>query len=225
MIRQMLKKSFAAFGRRPFYMIGIRLLTPLLAALALFGFFFLPVAAVCVIWLLEAGLYILFLNAYSEEHVELSQLFQAFRNWKTAKRILCGLGWQALHIFLWMLIPVVGWIFAIIKVYSYRLTLYILVTEPEIEAKQAIYVSENRTFGYRGIMFGVDVLAFTCPAVVVFLFGLLVNIHPLFSILVSVLALFFVLVVPPLYLLVHAGFATELSAPREEVPPQIPADF
>ena len=40
----------------------------------------------------------------------------------TIKRVLCGMGWMMLWIFLWSLIPIVGIVFGIIRTYEYRPT-------------------------------------------------------------------------------------------------------
>ena len=35
-----------------------------------------------------------------------SDLFDCFRDWQTIKRVLAGMGWMILWIFLWSLIPI-----------------------------------------------------------------------------------------------------------------------
>ena len=61
--------------------------------------------------------------------------------------------------FLWSLIPVVGIVFGVIRAYEYRFTPYILMTRDDVKPTEAIKVSKAETMGYKGKMFGADMLA------------------------------------------------------------------
>ena len=100
----------------------------------------------------------IYLSGYRGENVQVVQLFSCFKDWQTAKRVILGMGWMALWIFLWALIPIVGPIFAIIRSYQYRLTPYILITEPEVSITDAIKESTKRTEGYKLKMWLAEVL-------------------------------------------------------------------
>ena len=73
--------------------------------------------------------------------------------------MLGGLAWMYLWIFLWSLIPVVGIVFGVIRAYEYRFTPYILMTRDDVKPTEAIKVSKAETMGYKGKMFGADMLA------------------------------------------------------------------
>ena len=108
--------------------------------------------------------------------------------------MLCGMGWMMLWLFLWSLIPIVGWIFAIIRAYAWRLTPYILVQEPDVAPTQAIKVSAQRTRGFKGKMFWADVLPFVAlcvVSIVLTLLGLIPYIGVLFKIILVIVAIIF----------------------------------
>ncbi len=82
--------------------------------------------------------------------IAVTQLFDTFKDWKTVKkRVLCGMGWAGLWIFLWSLIPVAGIVFGIIRTYEYRLTPYILA-EPDMPITEAIKVGRENARRLQG---------------------------------------------------------------------------
>ena len=132
------------------------------------------------------------------------QIFDCFKDWKTIKRVLCGMGWQALWIFLWALIPIVGPIFAIIRSYEYRLTPYILVQEPDIAP----------TEGFKGSMFLADFLfaiAYSVVSLVLLLFGLIPYIGILFGLVGFVVSIAYALLGPLFLGLVQAAYYEEIA--------------
>ena len=78
-------------------------------------------------------------------------------NWQFF-RILGGMAWMQLWIFLWSLIPIVGIVFGIIRMYEYRFVPYILMTRDDVKPADAIKISKQETMGYKGKMFGADIL-------------------------------------------------------------------
>ena len=112
----------------------------------------IPGLALGVSMLMGVSMTMVYLYGYRGQEVQAVQLFACFKDWNTIKRVLCGMAWMALWIFLWSLIPVVGWIFALIRAYEYRLVPYILVTEPEIPVTEAIKVSAERTHGLHTLL-------------------------------------------------------------------------
>ena len=83
---------------------------------------------------LSWGLTVSLLRNHREESVDLENLFDGFRGGRYT-RVFCALFLVNLFTFLWTLLLIVP---GIIKAFSYALTPYILLDEPELTAKQAI---------------------------------------------------------------------------------------
>lgn len=158
MIKTVYKKSFAVLMKKPFKLWGISLLSILLGAIAGVAFGVLPVLSIPVGILLDVAMTMIFLRGYCGEESETTDLFMCFKDWATIKRVLCGMLWMYLWIFIWGLIPIAGPVFAIIRAYEYRFTPYILMTEPEVSPTEAIKLSKQRTEGWKGKMFLADIL-------------------------------------------------------------------
>jgi len=219
------QKAFAVLAKKPIRLWGISLLGTLLGILVtpLFGIA-IPILGICVSTLLSTSMIMVYLHGYRNEEVKAAQLFDCFKDWNTIKRVLCGVAWAGLWTFLWALIPVVGIVFAIIRVYRYRFVPYIMVHEPEVSITDALAVSTERTKGHKGQMFWGDVLPYVAVGVVSLVLGLFASI-PYIGILFGIIQVVFyiaVLLFLPLYLgLVRAAFYEELtnSAPvLEEAP-------
>ena len=54
-----------------------------------------------------------------------------------------GMAWMSLWIFLWSLIPVVGIVFGVIRMYEYRFVPYILMTRDDVKPTDALRVSRE----------------------------------------------------------------------------------
>ena len=206
MIMEVYREAFDVLKKKPFRLWGISLLAGFLGGLvgALLGL--IPLASLAVAELIEVGMVMVYLHGFRGEEVKAVQLFDCCHDWKTVGRVLAGMGWMTLWIFLWALIPIVGIVFAIIKAYSWRLTPYILVQEPEIAPTEAIKVSAQRTQGFKGKMFGADILAVVCLFVVVILFNVLG-----LDVLAGIIYLLGILVLPLFLGLVKAGFYEKIS--------------
>ncbi len=136
------------------------------------------------------------------------------------KRVLGGMAWSTLWNFLWGLIPIVGPIFFIIKSYAYRLTPYILMTEPDVKATDAFKVSEARTYGYKGKMFGADVLVvvlFFAAYLVLGLFSAIPVLGILFTLAGLVLSIGYAALSSLYFGLIQAAFYEEITAPSQAV--------
>lgn len=215
MILTIYKKALAVLLRKPLVLWGISLLCLFLtgAAYALFGI--IPGVALGIGWLLNTSMTLIYLHGYRGREVKVLQLFDCFRDWVTIKRVLCGMGWMTLWIVLWSLIPFVGPIFAIIRVYRYRLTPYILMQEPDVAPTEAIKLSQQRTQGWKGKMFGADILVYVCIWAVSLILTALSQIPYLGVLFGIVLFLFTVvsIVLIPLFLgLIKAAFYEEIKA-------------
>ena len=174
----------------------------------------IPGLALAVGLLMGTSLTMIFLRGYRGEEVHVEQLFACFQNWTVIKRVLLGLGWMLLWIFLWSLIPVVGPIFALIRTYQYRLTPYILVFEPEVPITEAIKISTEKTKGYKLQMWLADfvyVLIFGAAVLVLGLLSAIPVLGVLFVLVLVVLYIAFVALAPLFAGLVQAAFYEEIA--------------
>lgn len=139
-----------------------------------------------------------------------------------------------LWIFLWSLIPVVGIVFGVIRAYEYRFTPYILMTRDDVKPTEAIKVSKAETMGYKGKMFGADMLAtgaWIVGIAVLSLLGAIPYLGVLFKIVRFVFNLAYSLLAPLFFGILSAAFYVEIqnrraAAPQQPsapVPPVIPA--
>ncbi|MBQ7088951.1 MAG: hypothetical protein IJN04_04835 [Clostridia bacterium] len=205
MLMKIYGNAFKVLMKKPLKLWGISLLSIALSGVlgGLCGFA-IPGLAVCVGLLMGTSMTIIYLKGYRGEEVSTPDLFYCFKDWNTIKRVLLGMGWMALWIFIWSLIPIVGPIFAIIRTYEYRLTPYILVFEPEVPITEAIKISSQKTNGYKGQMFLAELL-----------FGLILVVGSIILALIPVLGWIAILVasaLAPLFLgLVQAAFYEEIN--------------
>lgn len=219
-------KAFKALMEKPFRLWGISLLGSLLIVVggSLAGFA-IPAIAIAISMLFTVSLAAIFLKGYHREQVYCHELFETFKDWPTMKRVLAGMGWSYLWIFLWALIPIVGPIFAIIKSYAHGLIPYILVKKPELNAVQARELSIEKTNGHKGQMFLADFVVGVMIVVAMLILGLLCRIPYVGVLFIIILVLFYlcVLVLLPLFRgLVHAAFYEELIG--EEEPAEEPVE-
>lgn len=216
MLKIIYTRALKVLMKKPLALWGISLLNLLLVSLvsALCGV--VPILAIAITLLLNTSMTMVYLHGYREEEVKSVQLFDSFKDWATVKRVLCGMGWMSLWIFLWGLIPVAGPIFAIIRTYEYRLVPYILVTEPDVAPTEAIKISKERTQGYKGKMFLADLLVgvlFGAASLVLGLLGTIPYVGPLFLIVFVLLVIAYVILAPLFLGLVQAAFYEEIKNP------------
>ena len=217
MIMMIYKRALAVLMRKPIKLWGISLLacflTPALTALCGVA---IPGLGLAISLLLSTSMLMVYLHGYRGEDVQVLQLFDCFKDWATVKRVVLGLAWMYLWVALWALIPIAGPIFALIRMYEYRLTPYILITEPDVALTEAIKISKKRTYGYKGKMFGAEILAVLIIAGVFLVLGLLSAI-PVVGILfglITFVAYIAVIALAPLFMgLVQAAFYEEISNP------------
>ena len=222
--------------KRPLRLWGITLLSSVLLVVVHIGFIGIPAVGFCALLLLEASMSMIYLNSYRTGlEPKTSYLLAAFskdRIW----RVLGGMAWMYLWIFLWFLIPVVGFVFAAIRAYEYRFVPYILMTRDDVRPTEAIKVSKAETMGYKGKLFGADLLLEGAYFVVILLLSLLSKIPYVgivFTILRIVLTVVFGVLAPLFLGILHAAFYVDIqnrraagqqpSAPAQPVPPVIPA--
>ena len=217
-------RAFKVLMKKPLKLWGLSLLAILLSTVlgTLCGVA-IPGLALCVGFLISTSMTIIFLRGYRGEEVKTSMLFECFKDWNTIKRVLLGMGWMYLWIFLWSLIPIVGWVFAIIRAYEYRLTPYILVFEPEVPITEAIKISSKKTEGYKLQMWLADFVYAFAFGVVVFILGLLAIIPIigiLFGLILFVLYVAFAALAPLFSGLVQAAFYEEINSANNRFCPE-----
>lgn len=220
LIKTIYSRAISVLMKKPMVLWGISLLYVLLTFLVAIFLGIIPALSMAVTWLLATSMIMIYLHGYRGEKVEVVQLFECFKDWETIKRVVCGMGWMYLWVFLWSLIPVVGIVFAVIRTYQYRFTPYILVMEPEISVTEAIKVSSSRTTGYKGKMFLADFFVGVTFLVVYLVLSVLASI-PYIGILFGIILFLGSLaysILSPLFLgLVQAAFYEEISNPQDTV--------
>lgn len=173
-----LKRVLKIMNDKPFKLWGICLLCLLLNVLSFSLFSGIVGVAIAINVLLNASMAVIFLRAIRGKDFKTFDLFSCFKSWKRIKHVLFGLAWKYLVLLLWALIPVAGIVFAVIKTYQYRFTVYVLMSDSEISITDAMAKSKEMTNGHKGEMFLSDiipVLLFLVALFVVFLFGLLLG--------------------------------------------------
>lgn len=214
MVMAVYKKALNVLARKPFKLWGISLLSIVITLVLSFLFGLTVGIALALNVLISTSMTMVYLHGYRGEDVKVVQLFDCFKDFATIKRVVCGMAWMALWIFLWGLIPIVGIFFVIVKSYAYRLTPYILVHEQNIPLTEAIKVSEKRTMGFKGKMFLADFLAYIFIWAAFFVLGLFVKIPyigVLFAIVIFVLSLCVAAFTPLFFGLVQAAFYVEIE--------------
>lgn len=216
MLKQIYTRAFNVLMKKPLKLWGVVMLGIVLTSLfvSLSGVA-IPAVGLAISMLMGTALTMIFLRGYRGEEATIEQLFVCFRDWKLIKRLLLGLGWAALWIFLWGLIPVVGPIFAMIRMYEYRLTPYILMMEPEVSVTDAIKVSSQRTYGYKLQMWLADFVYMFAILAVYIVLGILAVI-PVIQIVAVLAMMAFSIAVPllvPLFAgLVQAAFYEQITS-------------
>ena len=236
MISNLYQKTFSVLMKRPLRLWGITLLSSVLLVVVHIGFIGIPAVGFCALLLLEASMSMIYLNSYRTGlEPKTSYLLAAFRK-DRIWRVLGGMAWMQLWIFLWSLIPIVGIVFGVIRAYEYAFVPYILMTRDDVRPTEAIKVSKAETMGYKGKLFGADLLLEGVYFVVILLLSLLSMIPYVgivFTILRIVLTVVFGVLAPLFLGILHAAFYVEIqnrraagqqpSTPAQPVPPVIPA--
>lgn len=108
-------------------------------------------AAVCLLTLpIAYGFTVLFLKVFRGGEVNIGSLFDGFQDYG---RILGTVLLQTIYTILWMLLLIVP---GIVKGYSYAMTCYILLDEPELKHNAAIERSMAMMNGYKMKLFLLD---------------------------------------------------------------------
>ena len=220
--RDLIQKALNVLKQKPMRLWGVSLLCQLLTVLAaLFGV--LPIISIPISLVLNAGMAMVFLTGYRVQEVNSDALFAGFHRFF---KVAGGMGWMALWILIWGLIPIVGPVFAIIKMYSYRFVPYIVIQDPSISATEALRLSMKKTEGFKGRMFLADLIVGLCCAGVMLVLGglsLIRYVGPVFMVISALVSIFFALVVPLLMGLISAAGYEEIfvkggAADKQDAP-------
>ena len=160
------KRALGVILKKPIMLWGLSLLSALMTMVG--SAVTMPVIALsaAVGYLFTCGTAKVYLDGLQEKEVNSKQLFAAFN--KNALRIAGAMAWRDLWILIWGLVPIAGPVLAVIKGYSYRFVPYIVMTQPEVSAFDALKMSMKMTEGKKTQMFLAD-LCFAGGLVVVFL--------------------------------------------------------
>lgn len=230
MVSSIYKKTFSVLMKRPFRLWGISLLAEFLCLVAYAGFIGVPAAAFCAALLLSASMSMIFLNSYRTGlEPKTAYLFASFKKDRIL-RVLSGMAWMQLWIFLWSLIPIAGIVFGTIRAYEYRFVPYILMTREDVRATDAVKLSKQETLGYKGEMYGADILlaaVYWVLTLALYLLTLIPHSNAWLSVLVVLLNLIMLLFRGVLQAAVYDEIQKRRTAsapqPSSPVPPTRPA--
>ena len=215
MIKTIYGRVFSVLVKKPFRLWGITLLGLFLTSLGSVLSGAVPLIAVAIALLMGLGINRVYLRGYRGEDIRVENLFDGFR--QDFGKKMAGSAWAELFKLLWGLIPIVGFIFAIIRSYEYAFVPYILMERPEVAPLEARKVSREETKGWKGFMFGADILTAVLVAVAsLILIGL--SAIPVIGILFRLVTFIYILCciafLPLLYGLLHAAFYEEITTGR-----------
>ena len=208
------RKALSVLLKKPVKLWGLSLLYALIASLITSLGSVIPLISIPLVLLIGLGFRSVLLNGYHEKEVHTEQLFSAFRK-DEITRNAAGMCWMELWTLIWSFVPVMN----VIKAYSYSFTPYILLTDKDISATEALRKSMRMTDGYKGKMFGADVLVVVglgIAALVLLLLGRIPYLGFLFLIALFLLYLAALLFLPLFMGLLRTAFFEEISTVHTE---------
>ena len=212
MIKGIYLRVWKVLAQKPLRLWGISLLCVFLTGLGSSLTAAIPLIAICIALLLDLGMRRVYLQGYRGEDIRVETLFDGFRTGFGRK--LGGYAWAQLFVLLWGLIPIVGPIFAVIRQYEYAFVPYILMERPDVAPMEARKISKEETMGWKGLMFGADVLL-AALLLVAFLVLTLLCIIPVLGVLFRLVTVVYVIAciafLPLVYGLLHAAFYEEIK--------------
>ena len=207
-------QALEVLKKKPIRLWGISLLYLVIAYLISILGAMVPIISLPIVLVLSLGFTGVILNGLHGEDVHSEQLFQSFRK-DVVARNAGGMCWMELWTLIWCFVPVMN----IIKYYSYCLTPYILLTDKEIGPTEALKKSMRMTDGYKGKMFGADILiavAIWVVFLVLVLFSEIPYVGWIFAIVLVLVYLAIVLFLPLFINLVHASIFEAINAVHKE---------
>ena len=208
------RKALAVLVKKPIKLWGLSLLYLLIASLIASLGSFVPIISIPIVLVLALGFTGVLLRGYHGEEVHSVQLFEGFRK-EEVVRNGAGMCWKELWMLIWAFVPVMN----IIKAYAYCFVPYILLTDKEISATEALKKSMRMTDGCKGKLFGADVLCvlgFFLAMIVLVLLGRIPYIGWIFAIAAFLLYVAYILFAPLFMGLVRTAIFEDVNAVHEE---------
>jgi uncharacterized membrane protein len=188
MFIQAYKRALEVILKKPVMLWALSLLLVIVSSVGGMVTATIPFLSVAVGYLFACGSAKLYLDGLAGKKVNSKQLFYAFN--KNCVKTAGAMAWKDLWTLIWAGVPIAN----IVKSYSYSFVPYIVVTNPEISAFDALKVSMKMTKGKKGQMFLADLVFGVAPVVVGFVLGMLSAI-PVIGVLFSLAAALFVLAI------------------------------
>lgn len=207
-------RAFATLSRKPIRLWGLSLLHLFITGLINSLGALVPIITLPITLILNLGFKGVLLDGYHGKNVRSEQLFQGFRK-DVVVRNGAGMCWMALWQMIWAFVPIMN----IVKSYSYCFVPYILLTDKDITATEALRKSMRMTKGYKLKLFLADILIGVGLFVAVLVLTTLSRIRYLGIIFILVLALLYlaaILFLPIFCGLVRTAFFDEISANYQE---------
>ena len=213
-ILELYRKAFNVLKQKPIKLWGISLLYVVVTFLIASLGSLVPIISLPIVLLVGLGFTGVLLKGYHGEEVRSEQLFHPFKKDEIVRNA-AGLCWMELWAMIWGFVPVMN----IIKAYSYSFTPFILLTDKEISATEALRKSMRMTDGYKGKMFGAEiliVLGFMLAMIVLGLLGRIPYVGWIFMVALFVLYFAFLLFCPIFLGLVRTAIFDEVSAVHKD---------
>lgn len=188
MFLQSYKRAVEVLTKMPVMLWGLSLLLSVLSLVAGLVTVSVPFLSIAVSYLFSCGAAKLYMDGLKGKKVNSKQLFAAFN--KNCVRTAGAMAWRDLWAVIWGLVPVAG----IVKSYSYRFVPYIIMTNPEIDAFDALKISMKMTNGKKLQMWLADLVYVVALFAIGFVLGLLAAI-PYIGVLFGLVSLLVNLVV------------------------------
>lgn len=208
------RKAFSVLAQKPIKLWGLSLLYILIASLISSLGSLVPIITIPIVLVLSLGFTGILLKGYHGEEVNTKQLFQGFKK-EEIVRNGAGMCWMELWTLIWGFVPVMN----VIKSYSYSFTPYILLTDKNISATESLRKSMRMTDGYKGKLFGADILiivGYIAALIVLAMLGQIPYIGWIFMVALFLFNVAVLLFLPIFIGLVHTAFFEEISKVHEE---------
>jgi len=97
MIKMIYSRAFSVLLKKPLRLWGISLLCTLLSGVLSAAFGLVPAIGFCITLLMGVSMTMIYLAGYKGKDVKATQLFDCFKDWATAKRVLGGMLWMEIY--------------------------------------------------------------------------------------------------------------------------------
>ena len=203
-------KAFGCLAKKPIRLWGLSLLYMVIVSLVSSLGAFVPIITLPITLILSLGFTGVLQDGYHGLDVRSEQLFQGFKKDEVVRNG-AGMCWLSLWNMIWSMVPIMN----IIKYYSYCFVPYILLTDKEITATEALRKSMRMTNGYKGKMFLADfliIVGFFVATLVLAFLSRIPYLGILFGLILVLLYIAAILFLPIFCGLVRTAFFNEVNA-------------